>query len=100
MVTEEWLQDERERFRERLPSSGFWSFDRVIADRMNQPYFKRAIDKRGYIHGQLENAADRWGQEKVNGRTVGTGANAHRGGSNPQDDPELHRLRALGVIHE
>jgi hypothetical protein len=70
VVTEEWLTDEREVVPEQWPPSGFWSFDRVLADRMNQPYYRKAIDKRAYIHGQLENAAERWADEgsKSNGR--------------------------------
>lgn len=87
IVTEEWLTDERELFRERLPASGFWSFDRVLQDRMNQPYFKRAIDKRGYIHGQLENAAERWAAERN-----GNGRNNHH----PSRDPaEIAGLAAF-----
>jgi hypothetical protein len=81
VLTEEWLQDERELFHGRLPASGFWSFDRVLADRMNGRYYKQATDKRGYIHGQFENAAEKWAGER-NGN--GIGSNNARGGSFPQ----------------
>lgn len=69
IITEEWLMDERELFRERLPASGFWSFDQVVETRMNGTYFRGCADKRKYIHGQLENAAERWAAERqTNGR--------------------------------
>lgn len=91
VVTEEWLEDERELFRERLPGSGFWSFDRIVADRMNGAYFKRATDKRKYLHGQLENAAERWAAERNNSHAA----------SNPAHQPagsRLDELRRRGAI--
>lgn len=89
VVTEEWLTDERELFRERLPASGFWSFDRVLQDRMNQPYFKRATDQRAYIHGQLENAAERWAAE----RQTNGARNGSKHARPDEDDPILRRLQ-------
>lgn len=88
VVTEEWLEDEREHFRERLPGSGFWSFDRIVTDRMNGTYFKRATDKRKYLHGQLENAAERWAAE-------GSKGNAARQPGNQSASPRLDKLREI-----
>lgn len=59
-VTVEWLAEERAVFKGRLPESGFDSFDKVVEGRMNQPYFKKATDRCKYLHGQLEDAAERW----------------------------------------
>ena len=59
VVTEEWVMEEREFFKGKLPPSGFGSFDKVMRERMNGTYFKNAPDKRAYLHGQWENAAER-----------------------------------------
>lgn len=78
-VTEEWLENEREVFRDRLPADGFWSFDRVWAFRRDQPYFRTARDQQGYIHRALEDATQRWAEDRSNGNgKSGTGYAANR----------------------
>lgn len=66
----------------------------------NHIAYRKAIDKRLYYRNWLKNARKFAAERNGNGRAMGTGANAHGRGSNPQDDPELKRLRALGIIAE
>ena len=65
-------------------------------------YLSKKADKQAYVEGRLKAAVKReieWRKGQTNGR-MGTGANTHSRGSSPQDDPELKRLRALGIIAE
>jgi hypothetical protein len=70
----------------------------VLQRAMNRKTWDGYKDKRRALREYVGYDLER---QKGNGNgRMGTGTNANGRGSSPQDDPELKRLRALGVIAE
>ena len=70
--------------------------ERIDLALAHEAHWKYPTGQKRYVDNWFKNDQ---GRGTGNGR-MGTGTNANGRGSSPQDDPELKRLRALGVIAE